>query len=81
MEREKQRANLLFYRHRSNLSQSQLATKGNIPIKALQAYESGQRDLNGAKLSTILKLCLALDCRIQDLLTDEETLTLLAEYE
>lgn len=81
MENENSKSNLQFYRQRSLLSQSQLASKAGVNVNVLRQYEQGKRDLNGAKLSTILKLCLALDCRIQDLLTDEETLTLLAEYE
>ena len=40
-----------------------------------------QADINGAKLSTLLKLCLALNCRLTDILDDPETLDLLRKYE
>lgn len=43
-------------------------------------YEQGAKDLNGAKLATLLKLCLALDCKLGDILTDEETVKLLEHY-
>ena len=36
--------------------------------------------MHGAKLSTLLKLCLALDCRLSDILDDPETLDLLRQY-
>ena len=46
----------------------------------LQNYEQGVRDLNGAKLLTLLKLCNALECKLADIITDEDTLEQLAEY-
>ena len=33
-----------------------------------------------AGLATLLKLCLALDCKLGDILTDEETVKLLEQY-
>lgn len=47
----------------------------------LQHYEQGFRDINGAKLSTLLRLCLALGCRLEEILDDSETLELLRRYE
>ena len=38
------------------------------------------RDIAGAKLKTLLKICVALECRLEDIVTDEETLTLIAAY-
>lgn len=52
-----------------------------VSVRVLQNYEQGFRDVNGAKLSTLLKLCLALGCRLQDILDDPETLDLLGRYE
>ena len=49
-------------------------------MRTLQCYEQGAKDLNGAKLATLLKLCLALDCKLGDILTDEETVKLLEQY-
>jgi DNA-binding Xre family transcriptional regulator len=46
----------------------------------LQGYERGARDLNGARLATLLRICNALRCGLADILTDKETLTLLEAY-
>lgn len=68
-------------RKETGLSQSQLAKKAGIRVQVLQQYEQGVRDLNGAKLATLLKLCNALECRLADIVTDEETLELLKAYD
>ena len=68
-------------RKAAGLSQSQLANKAGIRVQVLQQYEQGVRDLSGAKLATLLKLCNALECRLADIITDEETLELLKKYE
>ena len=57
------------------------AYKSNdINSRVLQTYEQDDRDIAGAKLKTILKICVALECRLEDIVTDEETLTLIAAY-
>lgn len=68
-------------RKAAGLSQSQLANKAGIRVQVLQQYEQGARDLSGAKLATLLKLCNALECRLADIVTDEETLELLKAYD
>lgn len=68
-------------REARGLSQSQLAKMVGISARVLQNYEQGVRDLNGAKLATLLKICNALECRLADILTDEETLELLKTYD
>lgn len=65
----------------AGLSQSQLAEKTGLNLRTLQHYEQGSKDLNAARLSTILKLCNALNCRLQDIITEPDTLELLADYE
>ena len=64
----------------TNMSQSQLASKAEISVRVLQDYERGVRDINGAKLITLLKICNALKCNLQDILTDPATLNKLKEY-
>lgn len=68
-------------RKAAGFSQSQLAAMTGIKLQVLQQYERGARNLNGAKLSTLLKLCNALRCKLCDLITDEETLQLLRDYD
>lgn len=67
-------------RKERGLSQSQLATASGVNIRTLQKYEIGEKDLNGAKLSTLLRLCIALECRLIDILNDSETVQLLETY-
>ncbi len=73
--------NLQRLRKAAGLSQSQLAKLTGINVQVLQQYERGARDLNGAKLVTLLKICNALECRLADIITDEETQEQLKEYE
>ena len=73
--------NLQRLRKAVGLSQSQLAKLTGINVQVLQQYERGARDLNGAKLVTLLKICNALECRLADIITDEETQEQLKEYE
>ena len=63
-----------------DLSQSQLAKAAGINLQMLQHYEQGVRDLSGAKLATLLKLCRALQCSLEDILPDGETTELLRLY-
>lgn len=58
-------------REKKGLSQSQLAKDTRINIRTLQAYEQGQRDLAGARIDTILRLCMYLECDLQTLFEDD----------
>ncbi len=49
-------------------------------LRTLQKYESKALDINGAKLLTLLRLCNALECRLEDILDDPETLSELSTY-
>ena len=64
----------------AQMSQSQLAAAAGIIGRMLQYYEQGAKDLSGAKLATLLKLCLALNCTLADILPDGETTELLTRY-
>ena len=67
-------------RKQRNLSQRECAEHSGTNVRILQFYVQGVRDTTGAKLSTLLKLCNALGCRLEDILTDQETLTELERY-
>ena len=67
-------------RESAGLSQAELSRKSGVSLRTIQDYEQGRHDLNGAKFSTILKLCLALECPFDAILTDAETLELLEAY-
>lgn len=73
-------SNLQKLRQAAGLSQAKLAAAAGINARVLQTYEQGQRDLSGAKLATLLKICIALGCTLDDILQDDETLALLRAY-
>lgn len=60
-------------RQRKGYTQRELAGLCGMPLRTVQQYEYGKRDINGARLKTLCTLALALDCKVYDLLTDEET--------
>ena len=68
-------------RKAAGLSQSQLAGLAGNEDRVPQQPAPGARDTSGAKLPTLLKICNALECRLADIITDEETLELLKKYE
>lgn len=68
---------LKYLREAAGLTRAELAERTGINPRMLEGYEQGRKDINGAKLKTLLKLCVALKCRLEDILTDEETLDLL----
>lgn len=59
-------------RKKKGLTQKQLADISGVTIKNIQHYEAGTRNLDGAKLETLARLSLALDCHILDLLNNDE---------
>ena len=66
-------------REKAGLTRAQLSEKTDISFRTIEAYEQGRKDINGAKLKTLLKLCQTLDCSLSELLTDEETKELLKQ--
>lgn len=59
------------------MSQTDLATATGIPKRMIQAYEQGYRNINGAKLSTLLTIANALNCPIDQIVTDESLIAMI----
>lgn len=59
------------------LSQNDLAIETQIPTGSIQAYEQGRKDINGAKLKTLLLLCNVLNCKLEDIIEDKDTIDLI----
>lgn len=68
-------------RENAGLSQVQLAKESGINLQMIRFYETGVKDINGAKLVTLLTLCDVLGCRLADVVTDEKALELLKKTE
>ena len=60
---------------RSNcgLSQSELAVEADVPLRQIQLFEQGQRDINKTSAITLFKLSKALHCRMEDLIEPERS--------
>ena len=67
-------------RMEAGLTQVQLAEKAGISVRVYQNYEQGVRDIEKAQLSVLLKICIALDCRMSDIFMDEEMVKLVKKY-
>lgn len=63
------------------LSQSQLAKKSGVKLRVLQHYEQKTKNFDHARIGTILKICLALNCKISDVMEDSGYVSLYDEYE
>lgn len=68
-------------RKKADLFAAQVARRSGVNPNTLLMYERGEKNINGAKLVTILKLCDTLNCGLQDIITDPETLELLKKLE
>lgn len=58
---------------------SELSKRSGVNKQMIQFYENGTKDINGARLKTLLKLCSALNCKLSDIVTDPETVKMLKE--
>ena len=67
-------------RESRGMSQQDLAEKSGISKRMVQAYEQGYRDINGAKLSTLLTFANVLNCPINQIVTDESLIARINEH-
>ena len=62
------KSRLKFMREDKGLSQSELAKASGVPLRNIQAFEMGYRDINKAQVVTVLALTEALECDIYEIL-------------
>lgn len=70
-------------RQARGLSQSELAKRADLNVRTLQHYEqpNSPKVFDHARLDTILKCAIALECKIEDLIDNQEYLDLIKAYE
>lgn len=68
---------LKVLRQAKGLSQSQFSEKTGINIRTLQHYEQGSKEFDHARIDTILKACIALNCKLEDIIENQEYLEML----
>ena len=72
---------LKIKRLEAGLTQSQLAEQTGINFRVLQHYEQGAKKFDHARIDKILNVCIALNCKLQDIIEDDHFIELLNEYE
>ena len=68
--------NLKTLRELKGISRKELAELTGISFRSIQDYEQGHKDLSSAKAETILKMAKALDCSMEDLISDKDLSTI-----
>lgn len=59
-------------RLKKGYSQKQLSVVSGVSLRAIQCYEQRDRSIDGARLDKLCDLSLALDCKIDDIIENEE---------
>ena len=78
--RNASKTKLKALRVKAGLSQSELAGYAGLNLRSYQHYEQGSHPLHRAALDTLLKICLALNCRLTDIIDDPDTIKLIKKY-
>ena len=68
MEKGKEEAFLRRMRRYAGLSQSQLSREADVPLRQIQLFEQGERQVEKAQARTVVKLANALKCRPEELM-------------
>ena len=63
--------NLKLLRIKSGKSQSKLADETGLSIRTLQMYEQGHREIANARIDVLLKICIALNCGLEELISSK----------
>lgn len=61
------KSNLKLMREEKGLSRSELSKLSGVNVRTIEAYEQGLKDINSAKVSTVLTLADALGCEIENI--------------
>lgn len=68
-------------RENKDITQKELANKTGISLSSIRAFEQGQRNINGASIDKLIKICNVLECTISDILDNKEVKTMVIQYE
>lgn len=67
-------------RLKAGMTQAELSRLTGINSGTLKHYEQGSKSFDNAKFNVIFNTCIILNCRIEDLIEDENTLDLFKRY-
>lgn len=68
------------FRKKAGMSQAQLAEKAGISVRVYQNYEQGVREIEKAQLSVLLRICIALNCKMSEIFMDVDMIELVKKY-
>ena len=66
-------------RREKKFSRNELSQMLGFKPQLIRQYEQGFRNIDGANIKTLAKLARALNCKLSDLVEDEETVRILLE--
>lgn len=78
--RNQAKTKLKALRVASGLAQLDVAVRAGLNLRTYQYYEQGNKPIEGAKLETLLKICLALNCKLDEIIEDQELVELIKRY-
>lgn len=67
-------------RIKAGFSQSQLSELTGIKLGTLRHYEQGSKNFDHARIDTILKVCLTLNCKFSEIMENKEYAQLFEQY-
>lgn len=59
-------------RTEKGISQNSLSVISGVSIRTIQCYEQRKRNIDAASLDILCRLCLALDCKVENILESKE---------
>lgn len=59
-------------RKKTGLSQVQFAERAGMPVRTYQNYEQGHRDVYKADINTLIRICHAAECKLEEFITEGE---------
>lgn len=79
--RDKASTKLKALRVASGLGQLDVAVRAGLNLRTYQYYEQGAKPIEGAKLETLIKICLVLNCKLDQIIEAPELVDLITEYQ
>ena len=61
------KSRLKFIREKKAMTQAELAIRSGVNLRSIQNYEQGFKDINGARVTTVLALADALKCDVYEI--------------
>lgn len=79
--RDKASTKLKALRVASGLTQLDVAIRSDLNFRTYQYYEQGSKPIEGAKLEALLKICLTLNCKLDQIIEDQGLIEVIKEYQ